>query len=107
LEAEGADDTTTIQSAEVFLDAEDVGDVQPSADNYGNDLVGTSVFLTSPVDPGYVNSTDNTLVLGDSSEMNEESSNLKLTKSRNEYAADLFPSNATFNQICSIEIHHS
>jgi hypothetical protein len=37
------------------LQDEAEGDVQPSADDYANDIVGTSVFPSFPVDPGYVN----------------------------------------------------
>jgi len=105
-----ADDTSSTQTAvvlgDLFDELSDASD-QPSADDYDNDIVGNSVFPTSPSDPGFVNSTDNTLVLGDSSEMNDESSILKVTKERTVYTPDPFPSNASFRQICTMEIHHS
>jgi hypothetical protein len=106
------DDTSITQSAEVLGDLFDEltdadGDDQPSADDYDNDIVGNSVFPISPSDAGYVNSIKNTLVLGDSSEMNDELSNVKVTKKRTEYTPDLFSSDATFTKICSLKIHHS
>ena len=93
---EVVDNVNITQSDEI------AGEDQKTANDYDNDIVGNSIFPTRQEHPGYVNSTDNTLVLGNS---NEELSEPKTKKTR--YVPDPFPSGATFNQLCLKEIHHS
>jgi len=81
--------------------------VQYQPDDYDNDIAGISIYPISPGDPGYVNSTENTMVLGNSTELTDCLSNPATPKIRTQYATDPFPSDATYNQLSLKAIHHS
>jgi hypothetical protein len=107
-----ADDDCSTQSAEALfkifhkLDKETDDDQPDQPEDYDNDIVGNSIYPTSQGDPGYVNSTGNTMVLDNSSEMSDGLSTPNTPKIRTQYLPDPFPPDATFNWICLKDIHH-
>jgi hypothetical protein len=109
---EDAANGCSTQSAEVLLNLfheldKEADDDQPDQpEDYDNDIVGNSIYPTSHGDPGYVNSTGNTLVLGNSLEMSDGLSTPNTPKIRTQYLPDPFPPDATFNRICLKDIHH-
>jgi Ulp1 family protease len=105
---DAADDGSTQSGEGIYnlfreLD-EEADDDQP--EDYANDVVGNSIYPSSPGDPGYVNSIENTLVLGNSLDMSDWDSIPKTPTIRTHYLPDPFPHDATFNQICLKRVHH-
>ena len=79
---------------------------QPRAEDYTNDdHIGNFVLPTSRADPGFANSEDNTLVLGDSSEIYDMEIDDDGNPKKTVYKPILFPSGASLRDLCTLKIN--